>query len=150
MAQYWMIVTSRENYEATRDRNFTIQGVKSRHRKKAMEMQPGDKLIYYLTGIQQFAGIAEVTSTFFEDDEPIWKSKGKKKDENYPWRVHIKPERILDEDDWVDSEEFKDKLEHIKKWPAEHWKLAFQGNVHNIPAADYQTISQRLAAAVQA
>ena len=150
MAQYWIIVTSRENYEATRDRNFTIQGVKSRHRKKAMEMQPGDKLIYYVTGIQQFAGTAEVTSTFFEDDEPIWKSKGKKQDENYPWRVHIKPERILDEAGWVDSEEFKDKLEYIKKWPAEHWKLAFQGNVHNIPAADYQTISRRFAAAVHA
>lgn len=150
MAQYWMIVTSKENFEATRARNFTVQGVKSRHRKKAMEMQPGDRLIYYITGIQQFAGIAEVTSAFFEDDEAIWKSKGKKKDEIYPWRVQIRPEQILDEGDWVGSEVFKDKLEHIRKWPAEHWKLAFQGNVHKLPASDYQTISERLASAVHA
>ncbi len=140
MANYWMIVTSKENFNATAAREFSVQGVKSRHRKKAMEMAPGDKLIYYVTGIQQFAGIAQVTSEFFEGEEMIWKSRGKKKDENYPWRVHIKPELILDEEDWVDSKVFKDTLEHIGKWPKEHWKLAFQGNVHQLQAADYETV----------
>jgi len=142
MPQYWMIVTSKENFEATRERDFSVQGVKSRHRKKAMEMQPGDKLIFYVTGLQQFAGIAEVTSEFFEGEEQIWTSG--KKDENYPWRVEIAPELILDEADWVDSEVFKDKLEHISKWPEEHWKLAFQGNVHQLPESDYHTVKSVL------
>jgi predicted RNA-binding protein len=144
MAQYWMIVTSKENFDITKDRDFTVQGVKSRHRKKAMEMQPGDKIMYYVTGIQKFAGIAEVTSTYFEGEDKIWKAKSKKKEEIYPWRFNIKPELILDEDDWVDSEVFKDKLEYIQKWPKEHWKLAFQGNVHNLPEADYETIKSVL------
>lgn len=144
MPQYWMIVTSKENFDITKDRDFTVQGVKSRHRKKAMEMQPGDKIMYYVTGIQKFAGIAEVTSTYFEDEDKIWKAKSKKKEEVYPWRFNIKPELILDEDDWVDSEVFKDKLEYIQKWPKEHWKLAFQGNVHNLPEADYETVKSVL------
>jgi len=142
VAQYWMIVSSKDNFEATKEHDFSVQGVKSRHRKKAMEMQPGDKLMYYITGIQKFAGIAEVTSTFFEDDKPIWKSK--KKGENYPWRVEISPELILDESDWVDSEVFKDKLQYISKWPEKHWKLAFQGNVHNLPEEDYLTVKSVL------
>lgn len=142
MAQYWMIVTSEENFAATESRGFSMQGVKSRHRKKAMEMQPGDRLIYYITGKQQFAGIAEVTSTYFEGGEIIWHSK--KKEDSYPWRVNIKPELILPREQWVDSSIFKDKLEHIKKWPAEHWKLAFQGNVHLLPEADYRTVQSVL------
>jgi len=140
MAQYWMIVTTEKNFEATRERNFSIQGVKSRHRKKAMAMQPGDKLVYYITGIQKFAGAAEVISTFFEGAERIWHSK--KKSELYPWRVQITPELILKKEEWVESAVFKDKLEHIKKWPEEHWKLAFQGNIHSIPESDYQTIME--------
>lgn len=142
MAQYWMIVTSEENFAATEFRAFSIQGVKSRHRKKAMAMQPGDRLIYYITGKQQFAGIVQVTSTFFEGGEMIWHSKKKK--DTYPWRVNIKPELILDQANWVDSSVFKDKLEHIKKWPAEHWKLAFQGNVHNLQESDYEVIKSVL------
>lgn len=142
MAQYWMIITSEENFAATESRSFSMQGVKSRHRKKAMQMQPGDRLIYYITGKQQFAGIAEVTSTYFEGGEIIWHSK--KKEDTYPWRVNIKPELILPRDQWVDSSVFKEKLEHIKKWPAQHWKLAFQGNVHLLPEADYRTVKSVL------
>jgi len=145
MSQYWMIVSSKYNFEATKERDFTVQGVKSRHRKKAMAMQPGDKLMYYITGIQKFAGITEVTSTFFEGDEPIWKDKKGK--DNYPWRIHIKPELILDEEDWVDSDVFKDTLQYIQKWPKKHWKLAFQGNVHNLPEADYKAVKSILSEA---
>ncbi len=142
MPQYWMIVSSKENFEATRNRDFTVQGVKSRHRKKAMSMRPGDKLMYYITGVQKFAGITEVTSTFFEGEEPVWIDKKGK--DNYPWRVRIKPELILEESDWVDSAVFKDKLQHIQKWPEKHWKLAFQGNVHNLTQKDYNTVKSIL------
>src|SRR5439155_813228 len=38
-----MIVTSPENYERTRTLRFTQQGVKSRHRRKAERMAPGDR-----------------------------------------------------------------------------------------------------------
>ena len=51
---YWMIVTSPENYEKTRKLRFTQQGVKSRHRRKAERMTPGDRVCWYLTGIQAF------------------------------------------------------------------------------------------------
>jgi len=31
-------------------------------------------------------------------------------------------------------------LEFTKKWPPEHWRLAFQGNLHEIPESDYERI----------
>ena len=48
---YWMIVTSPENYELTRKLRFAQQGVKSRHRRKAERMAPGDRVCWYLTEI---------------------------------------------------------------------------------------------------
>ncbi len=36
---------------------------------------------------------------------------------------------MLDEDDFVAAEELAPELEHVRKWPAEHWQLAFQGQL---------------------
>ena len=39
---------------------------------------------------------------------------------------------MLDEEEWVAAAELKDDLEHVRKWPAEHWKLAFQGQLRTV------------------
>jgi len=59
--QYWILVGSPENLEATRAHGFRLQGFKTRHRKKAESMRPGDRLVYYVTGVQGFAATATVT-----------------------------------------------------------------------------------------
>lgn len=71
---YWIVVGSIENYRKTAELRFTVQGLKSRHRKKAERMAPGDKLIWYITGRKAFAGIATITSPCFESHERIWQS----------------------------------------------------------------------------
>jgi predicted RNA-binding protein len=141
--QYWILVSSADNLRATKDRGFTVQGMKSRHRKKAEKMQPGDKLIYYLTGKKVFAGTATVTSEYFEGDDLIWTSKNTKRDgspENYPFRVKVEPELVADDDAWIDAEPVARQMIHASRWPEKNWTLAFQGNVHNVPAEDYELI----------
>ena len=71
----WIIVGSPDNFAATRGQGFTIQGIKSRHRKKAEAMRPGDRIVWYITGVKAFAGVATITSGYFEDHTPIWKSR---------------------------------------------------------------------------
>lgn len=141
--QYWILVSSPDNLRATKDRGFTVQGIKSRHRKKAEQMKPGDKLIYYLTGKKMFAATATVASDYFESDEPIWTSKNTKRSgepENYPYRVKIDPELVADEGAWIDAEPVARQMIHARKWPEQNWTLAFQGNVHNVPEEDYELI----------
>lgn len=46
-AKHWIVVSSVDNWQRTVDRGFTIQGLKSRHRKKAEQMRPGDKIVFY-------------------------------------------------------------------------------------------------------
>jgi hypothetical protein len=142
---YWMIVTSPDNIATTRSLGYTMQGLKSRHRKKAERMQPGDRMVLYATGRQAFAFTATITSPYWEEHTMVW--DGRKKGEDYPFRVKIEPTVALDEADWVPAVGLLPALQFPKKWPAEHWHLAFQGNVHPLSEADFATIETAMHAA---
>jgi len=143
MAGYWIIVGSPGNFAKTKELGFKVQGMKSRHRRKAEKMAKGDKLVWYITGSQAFAGYASITGEYFEDHSPLWGSS-KKPDEDYPWRVPIKKEVVLPESKWVAVEPLALKMKYVSKWPVAHWRLAFQGNVHEIPKADFELIRKGL------
>ncbi len=147
MANHWIIVTGTENFTRSRDLAWTVQGIKSRHRKKAEQMHAGDTITYYLTGVQAFVGVVEITSDYREErDNPIWVSKDPKKDaEDYPFRVDIRPVTILDAADWIPALDLVPHMEYPKRWPAEHWRLAFQGNVHKIGEADRRLLADAIA-----
>ena len=143
----WMVVTSADNYQRTIDLGFVKQGFKSRQRRRVMEnMKPGDNLLYYVTAVQVFAATATITSEGFEEHELIWLSKP---GEDYPWRVEVKPDRVPAEEDWIPTHMHGPALEYMQKWPAKHWKLAFQGNLHEIPDADFATVREALAGTKQ-
>jgi predicted RNA-binding protein len=147
-AKHWIVVSSVDNWQRTVDRAFTIQGLKSRHRKKAEQMRPGDKIVYYVTGMKAFAGIATITSGYFEESEPIWVSGNTNMaGEEYPFRVRIEPDLALSRDEFVPAEGIARKMAYASRWPAEHWTLAFQGNVHLIPAKDYRLIREAIESA---
>ena len=85
-----------------------------------------------MTGVKAFGGIARVTSTMFEDREPIWPQGKKKHPEPYPWRVHAEPVLVLEEEDFVAAESLLGEMEHLGKWPEAHWHLAFQGQLRTV------------------
>jgi hypothetical protein len=144
-ANYWMIVTSPENIATTRALGYTMQGLKSRHRKKAERMRPGDRMVLYATGRQAFAFTATITSPYWEEHTVVW--DGKKTGEDYPFRVKIEPNVTLDEEEYVPAVSLLPRLQFPHKWPAEHWHLAFQGNVHPLGEADFDAIEAAMRAA---
>lgn len=145
MANHWIIVGSPDNFEKTAAHGFSVQGMKARQRRKVERMEPGDKLVWYITGEQAFAGYCTVTGAGFEDHEPIW--VGKKPEEDYPWRVPISKDVVLPVDRRVPAIGVAPRLTYVSKWPAEHWRLAFQGNVHEIPAGDFEILAAEIDAA---
>jgi len=52
---------------------------------------------------------------------------------------------VLDEDDYVPARMLVEQMEYARKWPLAHWHLAFQGNVHVLPDADFALIEQTMA-----
>jgi hypothetical protein len=148
---YWIIVGSIDNLRKTQELGFSVQGIKSRHRKKAERMKPGDKFIYYVTGMKAFGGVTTITSPYFESHDRIWQSGDPNKAaEDYPFRVSIKPDLVLDETDFLPAEGVARRMMYASKWPAENWTLAFQGNVHEIGEDDYRLIRDEIEARIPA
>ncbi len=146
-AQYWMIVSSPDNFRKTREHGFTIQGLKSRHRRRVEAMRPGDRLLYYVTGRMGFAATVTIASPMYEDHTPIWRSA--RREEDYPWRVHIRLDMVLDDADWVPAKEIAYRLDYVRKWPPEHWTLAFQGHIHMLNRNDFAIVEDAVATNTQ-
>lgn len=147
--QTWILTGSLENFRINVDRGFDVIGFKERRRRQAEEFEPGDEVYFYVTGVQAFGGLARVKSEMFEDRDRIWPEK-KGKPEIYPWRVEAEPVLILPEDEFVPAEELATELEHVRKWPPDHWHLAFQGQLRTIGEADAALLRRRLSSELTA
>ena len=104
MAKTWVLTGSLDNFRATRDHGFRVIGAKEGRRGMAEQIEPGDRIVFYVTGVQAFGGIVRVTGEMYEDREKIWPGKPGKVDA-YPWRFETEPEIVLDEDDFVPAVE---------------------------------------------
>ena len=135
----WILTGSPENFEATRERGFRVIGMKERRRNFAEQMEPGDRIVFYLTRVKAFAAIVRITGEMYEDRSKIWPGKPGKPDP-YPWRFETEPELILEEDLFVPAETLAGDLEHVRKWPREHWQLAFQGQLRRVSDRDAATV----------
>ena len=141
----WILTGSPDNFAATRERGFSVIGMKQRRRNQAMAMCPGDRIVFYLTQVGVFAGSIRLTSELFEDREHIWPGKPGDPDP-YPWRFRCEAEIVLSEDQWLPAEDLKGQLEHVMKWPPEHWKLAFQGQLRTVSESDAALLTNSLRA----
>lgn len=137
---YWLLVTHPANFEIMKAKN--IAAMKAKRKSFADRVERGDKVVFYLTKIGKFGGAAVFSSKFKFQNSKLFIEE--KPGETHPWRFDVEFEVKLDEKDYVPSENFKDKLKYLKKWPAKYWKLGFQGNVHEIPREDYETLVSAL------
>jgi predicted RNA-binding protein len=149
VSRAWILTGSAENHAATRDHGFAVIGLKERNRNRALEVEPGDRIVLYATRVMAFAGSIRVEGEMYEDRSKIWPGKPGKVDA-YPWRFPTSPELILEEPDWVPAESLADDLEHVRKWPREHWRLAFQGQIRPVSDHDAQVLMERITAVARA
>ena len=63
----WILTGSLENFRVNVERGFDVIGIKEGRRRQASELEPGDEIVFYVTGVQAFGGIARVRSAMFED-----------------------------------------------------------------------------------
>ena len=144
--QTWVLTGSLENFRATRERGFGLIGAKEKRRAMAERIQPGDRIVFYVTGVQAFGGLVRVDSDMFEDRSKVWPGKPGKADP-YPWRFETSPIVVLGEESFVPACELAGELEHVSKWPLEHWHLAFQGQLRTVSERDARLLEGRIRAA---
>jgi hypothetical protein len=143
VAKTWILTGSLENFRVTREHGFRVIGAKEGRRGMAEQIEPGDRIVFYLTRLQAFGGMVRVTGEMYEDRSKLWPGKPGNPDP-YPWRFATEPEVVLSEDEFVPAVELAAELEHVRKWPAAHWQLAFQGQLRTVGEADAALLELRL------
>ena len=142
--QAWIQVGSPDNFEVLRERKFDVSAFKASRRKQSGEMQPGDRIVYYLTKEVLFGGIVEVTGEMFEDTSDIGLRSAGKPGEDYPFRISTKPVVIPEQGNYIDVREITDQLDKTRKLGPKKLGIAFRGNLHKISEADYSAIERLL------
>jgi hypothetical protein len=145
VARTWILTGSPENHAATQAHGFTVIGLKERNRGRAEQIEPGDRIVFYLTGVMAFAGSIRVEGELHEDRARLWPGKPGRPDA-YPWRFPTSAEVVLEEPDWIPAESLAGQLEHVAKWPPEHWTLAFQGQIRPVSERDARLLMERMTA----
>ncbi len=139
---YWMVVISTENFHIIKERDFSVYGFRAKLKKRVERMEVGDRMLFYLSKEQRFPATVTVTSTMFEDREPLLNAPSGQED--FPYRVHIEPTVVLEEEDYIDARQLGPTLEYVKKWIPERWPLAFIGDLHLIPKKDLFLIEDEM------
>ena len=131
---FWMINCNKQNFDITRGIGFSQQGLKAEYRRKVQRVEPGDRIIYYVSGARVFTATATVTKGYEEVRSTPWIKEGKT---SWPYRIHIKPDVVLDQQQYIDAGLIAYRLEYLRKWPPEDWHMAFQGNLHLLSKGDF-------------
>lgn len=138
----WIINTTRENFDITRERGFDLLGIDAANGRKASQMTAGDRLVFYVSNDRSFAAVATVTGKSFQNGTRIWKHSSPK--ERFRNRVNIELDMLSPDDRWVDAMQLGPTLEYVKRWPPEMWDLAFFGMVHIISKRDFDLLEGEL------
>jgi len=64
---YWLDLFTGKTWQEFLDARGAVSGFREGRWKAVQRMQPGDRLLCYLTGISRFVGVLEVTSDAFRD-----------------------------------------------------------------------------------
>lgn len=136
---YWLIVTSPENFTHDREKlGFKLQGIPHRYRKQVQKMQIGDRVVYYIMKIQKFGATATITGDYFEDNSKIWVDDN----EMWPARRHSEPNIVLNDDELIDTKKLVPHLRFIEN--KEKWGVHFQGSIKTIPEEDFRLIESEM------
>ena len=87
-----------------------------------------------MTGTRVFTATATVTQGYEEVDASPWIREGKAA---WPYRIGIKPDVILRDDQFISAGLIAYRLEYVRKWAPEDWYMAFQGNLHLLSKSDF-------------
>ena len=141
-SNFWMIVNNERNFRITQDMGFSVMGLKSQHRRKVQRIADGDRILMYLTHIRRFVATATAISDYFEAaEDAVWEREGKA---GFPYRVNIRPEIVLQDQQFMDANLIAPRLEYVKRWNPEDWYMAFQGNLHLLPKSDFLLIEEEM------
>lgn len=92
LMRYYLNLFSPATWEAFCRSSRDVSGFQPRHRKLAARVQPGDRLVCYMTKLSRWCGVFEVLDGPFEDETPIFYPDA----DPFVVRFHVRPRICLD------------------------------------------------------
>jgi len=136
---YWLVVTSPANFRHDREvLKFKMQGLPYRHRKSVKQMKKGDKVVYYILGLQRFGATATITGDYYEDHSRLWTDE----EEIWPARCPSEQELALEDDELIDAKKLVPNLTFIER--KDYWGSHLQGSIRQIPEEDFRLIESEM------
>jgi predicted RNA-binding protein len=141
--KFWLLITSANNWEIIRKKN--VYGAMKKHRTQIESLKKSDKCLIYLR--QEFVnkkflgpyivGLYEVISGSFEDNTRIFNESPIYPNENYPFRVNLKPVKIFSK-----PIEFKSLIPNLGFITNKrNWASHMQGrSIKEIPENDFNLL----------
>lgn len=137
--QYWMVVTSPENFRYDREHyHFNSQGLPHRFRKQVQRMEQGDRVVYYIMKLQKFGATATITGEYYHAESKVWTDD----DEMWPARRASEPDIVLDDDELIDTKKLVSNLLFVEN--KANWGAHFQGSIREIPEEDFLLIESEM------
>lgn len=139
LLSYWLVVTSPANFSYDRDvLKFRMQGLPARVRNSVQRMQIGDRIVYYIMGLQRFGATATITGEYVEDSTKMWTDD----DEMWPARRLSKADIVLEDDELIDAKKLVPSLSFVEN--KHNWGAHFQGSIRQIPEDDFRLIESEM------
>jgi len=136
---YWIFVTSPENWKVTKEKN--VLGYSERYSNTLSRVHKGDKCLLYITGESAIDGKYVIDSEVYHDATRIFHTPPTKPNETYPLRLKL--HRVTAPTEPIAFKPLVSKLSSIKN--KQWWARTFHGNASlSIPEEDYKNIVSAL------
>jgi hypothetical protein len=100
-------------------------GYREKRWRSVQQIQPGDILLCYLTGVSRWIGILKVVGEPYRSNAPLWKS------DTFPCRVDVSAEVLLEPETALPVTDFREQLtifENLKNPSAWSWHFCTAPN----------------------
>ncbi len=136
---YWLDLFTVQTYEEFQKAGAKVSGFRERQWNRCQRIQPGDKLLCYLTGISRWVGVLTVKGPTYRSEDHIWEM------EVFPVRLAVEADILLPPEHGIPHETLMPSLHS----PAKAWAGYLRGSPNLLQAEDGQAILEALQKAKQ-
>lgn len=136
---YYMIITTEQDYQIDVENNFNVVGFPERNRNSVKKFKKGDKIVFYITKKSVFAAVVEVVGEYFYDRKQLWNDEY----DLWPHRINCKPLYIIEDTNlMIYIKDIWDNLNFIVN--KQKWGSQVQGSFKRLSEHDYNIIKNEI------
>ena len=141
MARCWLSCLSPANFKIQCEIEFSIAGFGERDFKRVLQVEEGDRFVFYVRRWRSFGAIATTVSRCFLKWQPeIWRGGA------YPCRFELRPELVLPRAKMLQAARVVDNLSFVpaRLRDGPYWTSVLRSGLREIERQDYELIEREM------